>query len=202
MQRNKTPNSKPQRQESLIPNTHNNTQINFESTILCSFLSRRGWCIKEHNCNFKHPEQSKNSSSTYADKAPLGKQRETINVHRNKTLNSRLQTQQPPNTSMHNDAQINSKSTTPCPFLSRRGWCIKKNNCDFKHLEPLHLNEPLNNVPKHRVRCPFAYRRGYCLKGNQCDLSHDIPSTQSSVINMMAQHITFNKAIKLPNSKS
>ena len=87
---------------------------------------------------------------------------------------------------MYNDAQINSKGTTPCPFLSRRGWCIKENNCDFKHPEPLHLNEPLNNVPKHRVRCPFAYRGGYyyCLKGDQCgDLSHDIPSTQSSVIN-------------------
>ena len=91
MQRNKTPNSKPQTQESLNPNTHNNTQINFKSTIPCPFLSRRGWCIKEHNCDFKHPEQSKNSSSTYTDKASLGKQRETINMHRNKTLNSRLQ---------------------------------------------------------------------------------------------------------------
>ena len=150
---NKTPNSKSQTQESLNPNAHNNTQINFKSTIPCPFLSRRGWCIKQHNCKFKHPEQSKSSSSTYTDKAPLSKQRETINMHRNKTLNSRLQTQQPPNTNMHNNAQINLKSTTPCPFLSRRGWCIKKNNCDFKHPESLHLNEPLNNVPKHRVRC-------------------------------------------------
>ena len=72
---------------------------------------------------------------------------------------------------------------TPCPFLSRRGWCIKENNCDFKHPEPLHLNEPLNNVPKHRVRCPFVYRRGYCLKGDQCDFLHDIPSPQSPVMN-------------------
>ena len=120
MQRNNTSNSKLQTQESLNSNTHNNTQINFKSTIPCPFLSRRGSCIKQNNCNFKHPEQSKNSSSTYTDEAPLGKQRETINMHRNKTLNSRLQTQQHPNTNMHNNAQINSKSTTPCPFLSRR----------------------------------------------------------------------------------
>ena len=177
--RSKSPNSRAQIQQS-----HNNAPINSKSTIPCPFLSRRGWCIKEHNCDFKHPEQSKNSSSAHTDKASTSKPKETINMHyRNRTPNSRLQTQKPLNTNTHNNAQINSKSTTPCPFLSRQGWCIKENNCDFKHPEPLYLNKPSNKVSKYRIRCPFLYRRGYCLKRDQCDFLHDIPSVQTPVMN-------------------
>lgn len=25
------------------------------------------------------------------------------------------------------------KGTVPCPFLKRRGWCVKGNRCDFEH---------------------------------------------------------------------
>ena len=111
--RSKSPNSRAQVQQS-----HNNAQINSKTTIPCPFLSRRGWCIKEHNCDFKHPEKPKISSSAHTDKASISKPKETINMHyRNRTPNSRLQIQKPLNTNTHNNAQIDSKSTTPCPFF-------------------------------------------------------------------------------------
>ena len=59
-----------------------------------------------------------------------------------------------------------SKNSTPCPFHTRRGWCVKGNRCDFKH------PEPLRNDQKHLVPCPFLQRKG-CLKENRCDFSHD-----------------------------
>ena len=55
------------------------------------------------------------------------------------------------------------KGTIPCPFLKRRGWCVKGIRCDFKH--------PRDDE-KHLVLCPFLQKRGYCLKGSRCDLSH------------------------------
>jgi chromosome segregation ATPase len=42
---------------------------------------------------------------------------------------------------------IMSKNDTPCPFLLRRGWCLKKQNCDFKHPQYSHQNHPSNRVP-------------------------------------------------------
>ena len=59
------------------------------------------------------------------------------------------------------------KKLTPCPFLSRRGWCLKGNRCDFQH--PSSLCEKY----KHTSPCPFLQRKGYCVKGDQCDFSHD-----------------------------
>ena len=59
------------------------------------------------------------------------------------------------------------KGLTPCPFLSRRGWCAKGNRCDFQHPTRFH------DEYKHITPCPFLQRRGHCLKGNMCDFSHD-----------------------------
>ena len=59
------------------------------------------------------------------------------------------------------------KSSTPSPFLTRRGWCVKGNCCNFKH------PEPLRNDQKHLVPCPFLQRKGYCLKENRCDFPHN-----------------------------
>lgn len=111
------------------------------------------------------------------------KQKEIINMQRNRIPNSRLQAQQPSNISTKNNAEQNPKSSIPFPYLLRRSWCIKKHNCDFKHPQRPHPNESSDNVPKHRVRCPFLHRRGFCLKGDRCDFSHsntpNISSTQS-----------------------
>ena len=59
------------------------------------------------------------------------------------------------------------KKLTPCPFLSRRGWCVKGNRCDFQH--PSSLCEKY----RHTTPCPFLQRKGYCVKGDQCDFSHE-----------------------------
>lgn len=55
------------------------------------------------------------------------------------------------------------KGTVPCPFLKRRGWCVKGNRCDFEHPR---------DEEKHLVPCPFLQKRGFCLKGIKCDFSH------------------------------
>ena len=51
------------------------------------------------------------------------------------------------------------KGTIPCPFLKRRGWCVKGTRCDFK--------QPRDDE-KHLVLCPFLQKRGNCLKGSCC----------------------------------
>ena len=60
------------------------------------------------------------------------------------------------------------KSLTPCPFLMRRGWCVKGDRCDFQH------PTPRRNYHKHNVPCPFLRKNGSCLKGNNCDFSHGV----------------------------
>ena len=55
------------------------------------------------------------------------------------------------------------KSLTPCPFLMRRGWCVKGDRCDFQH------PTSRRNYHKHNVPCPFLRKNGFCLKGNNCD---------------------------------
>ena len=71
-----------------------------------------------------------------------------------------------------NTAKINqytnpSKNSIPCPFLSRRGWCVRGNSCDFQH--PVH---PVPARNKDKIPCPFLQRRGFCLKRDQCDFFH------------------------------
>ena len=41
------------------------------------------------------------------------------------------------------------KGLTPCPFLSRRGWCAKGNRCDFQHPTRFH------DEYKHITPCPL-----------------------------------------------
>ena len=78
-----------------------------------------------------------------------------------------------------------TKHNTPCPFLLRRGWCLKGRNCDFLHpksainVEPHfktrdhHTNQPIKNT----IPCPFLLRRGWCIKGQNCDFFHPSPTT-------------------------
>lgn len=92
---------------------------------------------------------------------PLIDQKEEINLPKNRNLNSKTK----PNHASKNNQYVNTpKSSIPCPFLSRRGWCAKGNRCDFQHKEP---------VPdKHKIPCPFLRRNGSCLKEDRCDFSH------------------------------
>lgn len=80
----------------------------------------------------------------------------------NKALNSKSVNERNTNPEMirHPDPK---KSITPCPFLKRRGWCLKGARCDFKHSR---------DEQKHLVPCPFLQNRGFCLKGSRCDFSH------------------------------
>ena len=68
------------------------------------------------------------------------------------------------------------KNSTPCPFLLRRGWCRKGDQCDFQHLKPS------RDTYKHNVPCPFLQNRGFCLKGDRCDFSHAWVPTRRSVL--------------------
>ena len=80
----------------------------------------------------------------------------------NKALNSKFDNEL--NTNSEKNRHLNSKKgTTPCPFLKRRGWCVKGARWDFKHPR---------DVQKHLVPCPFLQKRGFCLKGVRCDFSH------------------------------
>ena len=65
----------------------------------------------------------------------------------------------------NNGQNLALKASTPCPFLIRRGRCLKGNRCDFKHPKP-------SKIPKNNIPCPFLQKRGYCLKMNRCDFSH------------------------------
>ena len=77
---------------------------------------------------------------------------------------------------------LKKRYSLPFSLTARLHGCLKKDKCDFKHPQRLHLNQPSSHVPKHTVRCPFLSRRGYCLKGDQCDFLHSnilsFPSTK------------------------
>jgi hypothetical protein len=98
---------------------------------------------------------------------------------------------------------IMSKKDTPCPFLLRRGWCKKKQNCDFKHPRYSHRNQPSNRVPKHRMHCPFLRRKGFCLKGNQCDFLHSDSSNthppQGFDLNYLNPFLSYTQRTASPN---
>ena len=92
-----------------------------------------------------------------------------------------------------------TKNTIPCPFLSRRGWCLKGENCDFLHPIPTinvethskarehHVNQPTKNT----VPCPFLSRRGWCLKGENCDFLH--PNLERNQRNCDFLHPSLNR---------
>ena len=97
---------------------------------------------------------------------PLNKQKEIKHQDENINVNLRSKPREKTNNvGRKNDYDPSLKRSTPCPFLVRRGRCLKGNQCDFKHPS----SEPL----KHNIPCPFLRNRGYCLKDNQCDFSHD-----------------------------
>ena len=76
-----------------------------------------------------------------------------------------------------------SKCITPCPFILRRGWCIKGDRCDFSHQNLINAPQPrhMPGVSKSSVFYPFLRRKGFCLKGLRCDFSHAEPSPRSFV---------------------
>ena len=76
-----------------------------------------------------------------------------------------------------NDVNIHpsiKKNITPCPFIIRRGWCFKGENCDFSHTGLIIASNSNQSLvtPKHMVPCPFLFRKGFCRKGCNCDFYH------------------------------
>ncbi len=63
------------------------------------------------------------------------------------------------------------KASIFCPFLKRRGRCLKGNRCDFKHPKTMSTLKPPQTM-KCNIPCPILEKRGYCLKKNMCDY-HD-----------------------------
>ena len=71
----------------------------------------------------------------------------------------------------------NPKSVVPCPFLFRRGRCVKGVNCDFSHsnLESNNKKHKTFCKPKHFTPCPFLERKGSCLKVESVTSNGTIP---------------------------
>ena len=90
------------------------------------------------------------------------------------TRNSTTQTDITVNKSI-NSQPSTSKSKIQCPFISRRGGCLKGNRCDYYH--PNRINSFKHrqtfNAPKNEVPCPFLRKKGFCKKGITCDFSHN-----------------------------
>ncbi|CAB3999918.1 ---NA--- [Paramuricea clavata] len=61
-------------------------------------------------------------------------------------------TSKPLKSQLEKEDNNTGKSTIPCPFLKRRGWCAKGRRCDFKHPR---------GEQKHLVPCPFLQNRGF-----------------------------------------
>ena len=69
-----------------------------------------------------------------------------------------------------------SKNETPCPFILRRGWCLKGDKCDFSHhnmVNNVQLRQ-FSNKHKGSIFCLFLRKKGYCLKESRCDFSHAV----------------------------
>ena len=112
--------------------------------------------------NTPFPDPSVNQDSK-ADSTLKPKEANDMLRDENKALNSKFDNEL--NTNSEKNRHLNSKKgITPCPFLKRRGWCVKGVRCDFKH--------PRDEVQKYLVPCPFLQKRGFCLKGVRCDFSH------------------------------
>ena len=111
--------------------------------------------------NTQFPDPSVNQYSK-ADLTLKPKEANDMLRDENKALNSKFNNE--PNINSEKNRHLNpEKGITPCPFLKRRGWCVKGARCDFKHPR---------DVQKHLVPCPFLQKRGFCLKGDRCDFSH------------------------------
>ena len=69
-----------------------------------------------------------------------------------------------------------SKNETPCPFILRRGWCLKGDKCDFSHRNMVNNFQlrQFSNKHKGSIFCPFLRKKGYCLKESRCDFSHAV----------------------------
>ena len=70
-----------------------------------------------------------------------------------------------------NNGFLSSKTRAPCPFLVRRGWCVKGNQCDFSHENfPKDVKgRSKSSLDKRSVPSPFLQRKGFCLRPTSCD---------------------------------
>ncbi len=65
------------------------------------------------------------------------------------------------------------KSNIACPFLLRRGWCVKRDKCDVSNSN-LAIGikcRRISHTPKSDIPCPFLRRKGSCIKG-QIEIFH------------------------------
>ncbi len=98
---------------------------------------------------------------------PINKQ---LHNYRSKQHNLYLQSRPATKVGGKNGYGSSQKASTFCPFLKRRGRCLKGNRCDFKH--PKTTLKPPQTM-KCNIPCPFLEKRGYCLKKNMCAYYHD-----------------------------
>ena len=80
--------------------------------------------------NTQFPNPSVNQYSK-ADSTLKPKEANDMLRDENKALNSKFDNEQ--NTQKLRKEPYSEKGITPCPFLKRRGWCVKGARCDFKH---------------------------------------------------------------------
>ena len=74
------------------------------------------------------------SSAPQINDVSLTQQKNTDDKHQNENLNSQQKSQRTINKDGDKSEHVSSiKSSIPCPFLIRRGRCVKGSRCDYKH---------------------------------------------------------------------
>ena len=119
---------------------------------------------------------------TNDDAMSFPKQQNKNNTHKGLNSNLQSESQQSINSEREKpEYEPSLKTSVPCPFLKRRGRCIKGDRCDFKHPKP-------SETRKCNIPCPFLHKRGYCLKKEMCDFSHGKLTRNSSPMPYPGNH--------------
>jgi hypothetical protein len=140
-------------------------RLNEENTFFKSkLLSLEKLLLNESQDHRNNDIRSINAISI-TEESPSRDCEQVINLNKNNlspshtTGSVQLQLDRATNRVKNNRFADSPKSSIPCPFLSRRGWCVKGNRCDFLHAKPF------PNEHKHIIPCPFlCEEKGFVLK--------------------------------------
>jgi hypothetical protein len=166
----------------LSPKTsHDNSSIRYDPSLKTSHDNS----LIRHNDNSQcNVNDLKNNhiDLTNDDAMSFPKQQNKNNTHKGLNSNLQSESQQSINSEREKpEYEPSLKTSVPCPFLKRRGRCIKGDRCDFKHPKP-------SETRKCNIPCPFLHKRGYCLKKEMCDFSHGKLTRNSSPMPYPGNH--------------
>ena len=127
-------------EQPTIVDSEDHNKSNYESIRVTNYVEKPSSGKEVSPTKENGVQEEKNSRSELENEAIAPLKNENI------ALKSQLQ----------NDKAYR-ESLTLCPFLMRRGWCLKDDRCDFQH------PTPRSNYHKHNVPCPFLRKNSICL---------------------------------------